>query len=706
MYDDFFDFNRKPFNVTPDPDFIYYSDQHSEALEQMLYGVRERRGFVLVTGSVGSGKTTLCRTLMRELDDDTRTAMVLNSKMGPTELLTTIAEDLEVSLPSNPSRKDVLDSLTDFLQSEYEAGRNVCLIVDEAQNLSTEALEQLRLLSNQETEKAKLIQIVLSGQPELEQMLEQTELRQLGQRIAVRCELSNLTEEETREYFKHRIDYASSESTEIEIDPEIYTHVFEQTNGNPRGINLLADRILLSAYVDESHRLEHKHFESAIDDLVADLPASGVDGGSGFNRLLIDNSSDEENEDESDEETVDSVQWPGLLKSPAVTGFAVAVLTIGVGLVGLSMFSTASIEPTIHVSETDNPPVDSVKTDTSNPGTVSADTATEPQLQAMGKDSKSGNREGTPTVTSEGTLKPEDTSTKPDSTELDSLSTSGTQAESPETVVANQDPGEELLPTAQVTDTSSGASGAEQKFKTLNAFRVNQPDPDRLRRGNTLNASLVACLARYLSYYSAKNGIAVKINDDTAFQFDLTASGEDLLGEGLSAQALPITGSAEELLRFDLPVFLRVQQNGPERYVLVLPERNTLWDPMNKSLERLPSNWKGFGFVLGDASFDMTKLMEYGLISSEVTELQKLLNGAGQYSIPTNGRFGPLTEKSLEDFQRRTGLPVDGVGGPATYLALLKANNRDVTIEPGEIGRIMAAISREVNNVSDRGGLE
>ncbi|MGM0380724.1 MAG: AAA family ATPase [bacterium] len=266
MYEDFYGFEEEPFNVTPDPEFIYYSDQHKEALAHMLYGVRERKGFILVTGRVGSGKTTLCRAFLQELDDSTSTALILNSAMEARDLLETIVDDLGLEVPEEASRKQLVDRLNSFVLQEYRAGRNVCVIIDEAQNLSVEALENLRLLSNLETDKEKLLQMVLVGQPELDNLLNKSELRQLRQRITVRSYLTNLNREETEKYVLHRMNRAKPERS-IKISDRVFPALYEATDGNPRSVNIVMDRMLMAAFVEESYVLTLEHLKGALAEL-------------------------------------------------------------------------------------------------------------------------------------------------------------------------------------------------------------------------------------------------------------------------------------------------------------------------------------------------------------------------------------------------------------------------------------------------------
>ncbi|GEM_PF-1661412 len=269
VYENYFGFKNKPFNVTPDPDFLYYSDQHKEALAHMMYGVQERKGFVLVTGRVGTGKTTVCRAFLKELDESVKTALVLNSTMNFNELLLTIAEDLGIKLPENPTKKEVIDLLQEFVIDQYERGNNVCLVIDEAQNLDYDVLENLRLLSNFETDKEKLFQIVLVGQPELNSLLGEKELRQLKQRIAVRSHLSNLDREETREYVLHRLEVAQPEKP-LKVSRDVFKKLYQVTRGNPRLINLICDRALMAAYVEETHLINKQHLVTAAEELLAD----------------------------------------------------------------------------------------------------------------------------------------------------------------------------------------------------------------------------------------------------------------------------------------------------------------------------------------------------------------------------------------------------------------------------------------------------
>ncbi len=308
MYLDFFVLQEKPFSLTPDPRFLFLSDSHRQALDHMVYGIQEREGFILVAGDIGTGKTTICRELLERLDDNVATALILNPLLSEQELLEAIVEDFalgkqpaaaagnagekssrklfdsldeetqnalelnplmpgervlrnildKVQQPSSAGRltkKELIDRLNRFLLELVEQGGNAVLIIDEAQNLSPEVLEQVRILSNLETTKQKLLQIVLVGQLELKHKLESPALRQLNQRITIRYQLNPLTFEETKRYIEHRLFVAGSNSS-VTFDEGAYEQIFDYSRGVPRLVNLICERCLLAGFVDQVRRLD------------------------------------------------------------------------------------------------------------------------------------------------------------------------------------------------------------------------------------------------------------------------------------------------------------------------------------------------------------------------------------------------------------------------------------------------------------------
>lgn len=245
MYESFFGLNESPFNVTPDPRFVYLSRHHQEALSAMKYGVERRSGFIQITGEIGAGKTTLSRMFLQQIGETVHTSLVFNPKLSECELLQEIVEDFGVK-PASKKRKACFDALNRFLLEESSKGFNAVLIIDEAQLLPPRALEQIRLLSNLETTSQKLLQIILMGQPELGELLGRRELKQLRQRIAVRCHLPELSLKEVGYYIGHRLGVAGA--TRDIFTGDAVKRIHELSSGIPRVINILADRALLAAY--------------------------------------------------------------------------------------------------------------------------------------------------------------------------------------------------------------------------------------------------------------------------------------------------------------------------------------------------------------------------------------------------------------------------------------------------------------------------
>jgi general secretion pathway protein A len=255
MYTSFFGLSEKPFAITPDPRYLYLSERHAEALAHLLYGINEAGGFVQLTGEVGTGKTTIVRTLLSRVPHHADVAVILNPRITPVEFLLTICEELGVGLEEadRDSVKQMVDALNRRLLSAHADGRRVVVIVDEAQNLSAEVLEQVRLLTNLETATHKLLQIILIGQPELRELLDRNDLRQLAQRITGRYHLKPLTREETQGYVRHRLRVAGA-SGEI-FAPAALREVHRLASGIPRVINVCCDRALLGAYTQERRQV-------------------------------------------------------------------------------------------------------------------------------------------------------------------------------------------------------------------------------------------------------------------------------------------------------------------------------------------------------------------------------------------------------------------------------------------------------------------
>lgn len=262
MYEAFYGLTEKPFSLTPDPKYLYLSRAHREALDHLLYGIQEREGFIVITGDVGTGKTTLCRAILSRLDQRTKTALVLNPLLSEEELLRGALHDF--GLPgAGGTKKELIDELNGFLLKALTDGENAVLIIDESQNLSSNLLEQIRLLSNLETEREKLIQIILVGQLGLLDLLASPELKQLNQRVSVRYQLRPLSFQETCQYIYHRLMVAGG-SGGVTISSPALQAIYRFSRGVPRLINLASDRALLQGFVDHSTHITRSRAQKAI----------------------------------------------------------------------------------------------------------------------------------------------------------------------------------------------------------------------------------------------------------------------------------------------------------------------------------------------------------------------------------------------------------------------------------------------------------
>lgn len=265
MYLEYYNLKEQPFNITPDPRFIYFGQHHKEAYDHLMYGIRNRKGFIELTGEVGSGKTTLCRAVLANLDKDVETALILNPSLSETQLLRAMLNDFGLEVKGR-DRLAYIEVLNDFLLQKNREGTNVALLIDEAQDLSPQVMEQVRLLSNLETDQHKLIQIVLCGQPELKDRLARPDLRQLRQRITVRYHIPPLTLDDTAMYIRHRLWVAGSDGT-VEFESGAVREIHRYSKGSPRLINAVCDNALLAGYVAQTKTISVRCARRAIQQL-------------------------------------------------------------------------------------------------------------------------------------------------------------------------------------------------------------------------------------------------------------------------------------------------------------------------------------------------------------------------------------------------------------------------------------------------------
>lgn len=265
MYLEHYGLTEPPFDLAPNPKFLFYGAKHQEAFNHLLYGIRLRKGFVQLTGEVGSGKTTICRALLEQLGNHYATALILNPVLSTDQLLTAVAMEFGLNVTAL-DRLEILASLNTFLLSLVEQGRDAVLFIDEAQDLTDALLEQVRLLSNLETDQRKLIQIVLLGQPELRERLNRPHLRQLRQRITVRYHLEPLTRFEVGQYVRHRLEVSGATGTACFTRPALW-RIHKYSGGIPRLVNAVCDKALLAGYVNQTTRIDYRTVGRAIQEL-------------------------------------------------------------------------------------------------------------------------------------------------------------------------------------------------------------------------------------------------------------------------------------------------------------------------------------------------------------------------------------------------------------------------------------------------------
>ena len=269
MYTQFFNLTQPPFSIAPDPRYLFMSDRHREALAHLLFGVGSGGGFVLLTGEIGAGKTTVCRCFLEQVPEHCELGYIFNPRLSVEELLQSVCEEFHIALPESASVKAYVDAINRYLLDCHAQGKNNVLVIDEAQNLSAGVLEQLRLLTNLETSERKLLQVILIGQPELRTMLAEPGLEQLAQRIIARYHLGSLSEDETGSYVSHRMAVAGASGPPA-FPPSLTPLIDRLSKGVPRRINLLCDRALLGAYVENTHQVTRAILRKAASEVFSD----------------------------------------------------------------------------------------------------------------------------------------------------------------------------------------------------------------------------------------------------------------------------------------------------------------------------------------------------------------------------------------------------------------------------------------------------
>jgi general secretion pathway protein A len=276
MYEQFYSLIEPPFSLTPDPKYFYRSESHHRAFELLQYAIQRREGFMVVYGEVGTGKTTLCRAVLDTIDKNVYSALLLNPFLTEIDLLKTVLSDFAIKAPKSSSKQDLLNALNEFLISVLEKDGRAVLMIDEAQNLPLATLEQIRIVSNLETHSAKLLQIVLVGQQELTDVLARPELRQLQQRVSIRCELTPLSPDEVAQYIRHRLAIAGGGQSRIMFTTDALKEIYSYSGGIPRLINLIADRSLLAGMALSTTAIDRRIVREAVDNLQLKKPKSSI----------------------------------------------------------------------------------------------------------------------------------------------------------------------------------------------------------------------------------------------------------------------------------------------------------------------------------------------------------------------------------------------------------------------------------------------
>jgi len=265
VYLDFYNLNEAPFSITPDPEYLFFSATHQNAINKLLYGINGRMGFLLLVGEVGTGKTTICRSLLDSLESKASTVYLINPSLSGTELISSILDDLGITYPKDASKKELINALNNFFLT-VEDDRPVVIIIDDAQTMHVDSLEDMRLLSNLETDKQKLLQILLVGQPELLTQLSRPEIRQLKQRVALTCRLDTLSRSEVEGYISRRL-FVAGDKGHIRFKSDAIRRIFSVSKGTPRLINRLCDYALTAGYVADTHEISQGHVRKAVKEI-------------------------------------------------------------------------------------------------------------------------------------------------------------------------------------------------------------------------------------------------------------------------------------------------------------------------------------------------------------------------------------------------------------------------------------------------------
>ncbi|WP_373500153.1 AAA family ATPase [Desulfococcus sp.] len=629
MYEKFFGFTERPFQLVPNPAYLFLSKSHEDVLAHLTYAVSQGDGFVEITGEVGTGKTTLCRVFLSNLEEKAEAAYIFNPMLNAVQLLKTINQEFGIDAAPE-SAKDLIDSLNLFLMERKRQGKQAILLIDEAQNLNKDVLEQLRLLSNLETDTSKLLQIILVGQPELRDILDSHELRQLRQRITLSCHLRPLNLNETRDYIRHRIQIAARKPS-LKFTQDAFRTIFRYSRGIPRLINIVCDRALLTAYGLDQHKITGRVTAAAIQEISS----------------------------RSSRRTKPAwIRWPL---------YATALLCIGLiaaaPYIDRQFGILARIRQTVlgGPAQLSGPPPEAIPNpeeplvpETPGPAAKQVDT-----------------RFGPAHLPSElSSLPPEFAATAPSATAGEAPTASALPPGD------NPDPGLQTPPHGEPQP--DGSSSPDRQITDA----VGTMDRPGSRR-----RAFEAALALWQPQAAAASPDLDRIDDPETF-FRLAAA-----REGYSLFAVNHNLSLSIIRRLNLPVILEcraAEEGDPAFLPLVHIRGNDILifkdggEALAGNWDQLAQLWTGRAYILWKNFRGLSGVIPVNTSDASVMTLKMILREIGHEEIRLTPDFDAQTRDAVKAVQARHGLPVDGYAGPLTLIALYNE------MSPADIPRLEA----------------
>jgi general secretion pathway protein A len=627
MYENYFGFKEKPFKLVPNPDYLFLSKSHEEALAHLNYALSQGDGFVEITGEVGTGKTTLCRAFLENLDDDTVAAYIFNPRLGPRQLIKTINDELGINYNAD-NTKELIDNLNSFLMHQKTLGKKVILLIDEAQNLSKNVLEQLRLLSNLETRKEKLLQIILVGQPELSDILDSYELRQLGQRITLRYHLSPLTPAESIEYIQYRIDIASQKSG-LKFDRAAYRPIYKYSQGIPRVINIACDRILLTAFGLSKYRITGKIARDSIQEL----------RNRGISRGVV----------------LPGWNWK---KVTALCSAAIIILAAAIFHQPLRQGLKAWFNPAPNQQ-------------------LEAEAPEKPPLNAIADSDPNGVKDDDPdqTVSEDSNQMVADESAAPVSSSQSEPGPVGEvdlHAANDAKIATPQNPESDISDEPLLAAAVSQPELQDHDPRPVGSQTIKLAD---YLTAMDIRASRNSALKDAMDLWQTPIEIQPYLNsldDDQAF-FRLTAKPQGVFMHRMET-------SLDMLRRLNLPAILELFPTGSEEpgyltlsridgpdYIFGRPDENKV---VVSDAEQINLYWSGIAYLPWKNFLSIWGIIPTSASKDSIITLKLLLHELGFSGVEINDKYDDWTRRAIEEVQAKYGITVDGFVGPLTKMIL------------------------------------